>query len=116
MMPVLIRALILDAVAVPLMLLYWWLTGPHTAVHLSNCLVIGGGLLLIIGFLFYGGGRAALGDFTLQYARTVTAMDSAQRQQQDWADQVKGYLDTILFVIAGAIAGGVGILVHLLSA
>jgi hypothetical protein len=115
MMPILTRALILDAVAVPLMLLYWWLMGPHTAVHLSNCLVIGGGILLIIGFLFYGGSWASWGDFTLQYARTVSAMDSAQRQQQDWADHVKGYLDTILFVIAGVIAAGVGILVHILS-
>jgi hypothetical protein len=110
------RALILDAVAVPLMLLYWWLMGPHTVVQLSNCLVIGGGSLLIIGFLFYGGGRAALGDFTLQYARTVSAMDSAERQQQDWADQVKGYLDTVLFVLAGGIVCVMGILVHLMAA
>jgi hypothetical protein len=87
------RALILDAVAVPMMLVYWWLKGPHTVVHLSNCLVIGGGILLIIGFLFYGGGRAASGDFPLQYARTVSAMDLAERQQQEWTDHVKGYLN-----------------------
>jgi len=89
------RALILDAVAVPMMLVYWWLKGPHTVVHLSNCLVIGGGILLIIGFLFYGGGRAASGDFPLQYARTVSAMDLAERQQQEWTDHVKGYLERL---------------------
>lgn len=116
MMQILTRALILDAVAVPLMLVYGWLMGPHTAVHLSNCLVIGGGILLIIGFLFYGGGRAARGDFTVQYARTVSAMNSAERQRQDWADQVKGYLDTVLFVIAGVMMCAVGILVHIMGA
>jgi hypothetical protein len=110
------RVLILATVAVPLMLLYWWLMGPHTVVCLSNCLVIGGGILLIIGFLFYGGSRAALGDFTLQYARTVSDMDSAERQQQDWADQVKGYLDTVLFAIAGGIICVMGILGHLVGA
>jgi hypothetical protein len=75
-----------------------------------------GGILLIIGFLLYGGGRAALGDFTLQYARTVSAMDNAQRQQQDWADHARGYLDTVLFVVAGAIICVMGILVHIISA
>lgn len=109
------RVLILDAVTVPLILVYWWLKGPHTVVQLSNCLVIGGGVLIIIGFLFYGGNRAAFGDFTLQYARTVSSMGLAERQQQDWADHVKGYLDTVLFLIAGVISGVMGILIHILG-
>jgi hypothetical protein len=75
--------------------------------------VIGGGILLIIGFLFYGGGRAASGDFPLQYARTVSAMDLAERQQQEWTDHVKGYLDPVLFLIAGAISCAMGIIVHI---
>jgi hypothetical protein len=62
------RALVLDAVAVPMMRVYGWLTGPHTVVHLSHCFVMGGGILIIHGFLFQGGHRAASGDFTLQYA------------------------------------------------
>jgi hypothetical protein len=110
------RALILDAVAVPLMVLYWWLKGPHTVVHLSNCLLVGGGLLMIISFFLYGGGRAASGDFTLQYARSVSAMGLAERQQQDWTDQVKGYLDTVLFLIAGVMACVMGIIVHTMGA
>jgi hypothetical protein len=77
------RALVLDAVAVPMMLLYWWLKGPHTVVHLSNCLMIGGVILITIGFLFYGGGRVASGDFTLQYACSVSSIGLAERQQQD---------------------------------
>lgn len=110
------RALVLDAVAVPLMLAYWWLKGPHTVVHLSNCFVIGGGILIIIGFLFYGGGRAASGDFALQYARSVSAMGLAERQQQEWTDQVKGYLDTVLFLIAGVMSSVMGIIVHTIGA
>jgi hypothetical protein len=98
------------------MLAYWGLKGPHTSVHLSNCLVIGGGILLIIGFLLYGGGRVASGDFTFQYARSVSAMSSAERQQQDWANQVKSYLDTVLFFIAGVISCAVGIIVHIIGA
>jgi len=110
------RALVLDAVTVPVMLVYWWLKGPHTVVHLSNCFVIGGGILLIMGFLFYGGGRAASGDFTLQYARSVSSMGLAERQQQDWTDHVKGYLDTVLFLIAGVISVVIGIIVHTIGA
>jgi len=110
------RALVLDAVTVPVMLVYWWLKGPHTVVHLSNCFVIGGGILLIMGFLFYGGGRAASGDFTLQYARSVSSMGLAERQQQDWTDHVKGYLDTVLFVIAGVISVVMGIIVYTIGA
>ena len=68
-----------------------------------------------LGFLLYGGGLAARGDFTLQYARTVSALDSAARQRQDWADQARGHLDTVLFVIAGGIVCLMGILVHLLG-
>jgi hypothetical protein len=40
MKDVLKRALVLDAVTVPLMLVYWWVTGLHTVVHLSNCLLV----------------------------------------------------------------------------
>jgi hypothetical protein len=36
MTTVLTRALILDVAAIPLMLIYWWLTGPPTVVRLSN--------------------------------------------------------------------------------
>ena len=110
------RALVLDAITVPMMLVYWWVKGPQTVVHLSNCFVIGGRLLMIIGFLFYGEGRAASGDFTLQYARSVSSMGLAERQQQDWTDQVKGYLATVLFLIAGVISCVMGIIVHTIGA
>ena len=110
------RALVLAAVTVPLMLVYWRVKGPHTVVHLSNCLLVGGGLLIIISFFFYGGGRAASGDFTLQYARSVSSMGLAERQRQDWTDQVKGYLDTLLSVIAGVMSCVMGIIIDIIGA
>ena len=66
-----------------------------------------------MGFLCYGGGRAASSDVSLQYAGTVSTMDLAERQQQEWTDHVKGYLDAVLFVIAGVISCAIGIIVQI---
>jgi fucose permease len=116
MKSLLARALVLDAVTIPMMLGYWWLRGPHTVLHLSNCFTIGGGILIIIGFFFYGGSRVAAGDFTVQYSRSVSQMGLAERQQQDRYDQVKGYLDTVLFFIAGVISCVMGIILYTIGA
>ncbi|MBT4512848.1 MAG: hypothetical protein HOC20_11650 [Chloroflexi bacterium] len=106
------KALIMDAIAIPFMLVYWWFKTSHTVSDLSNCLTIGGVILIIISFLFYKGSRLGSGDFIYQYSRSVSSMGTAERHKQDWEHNVKSYFHTVLFFLAGAISLILGIVAY----
>jgi hypothetical protein len=102
-------------VAMPMVVAFWWFRGPHTTVRLSNCLTGGGGILVIIGILFYAGARMPSRDGTYGLVSSVNDMNLADREKQKADYNFKSYLDSAIFYTAGAIAIAIGILVHLVG-
>lgn len=111
------KIIIIDAISAVIVLLYWFIKGPHNLVHLVDCFSYGGIFLMIPGAFIYIGPRSVLGKSFL--GRNVTKQSTpieksvSDSQTEEYKKEQIFYrrVGTML-LIAGIVLILIGLLIY----